>query len=131
MVPLSGRFHSPCPQGLDDDLDTLAASPSSIKNTLQELLQKNGFLDVPKYLDVSRAGPSHKPSFTVKCVVMNNRGQVVTEVFGTGKAIKEAEKTAAENMLQKIEDLLIEDPLLQKQVSICLINTSGYICGSE
>ena len=72
----------------------------NFKNELQELCQKRGF-PVPTYSPGPSTGPSHCPTF-VRRVCVKWDGEEL-EVKGEGHSKKEADKKAAENMLQRIK----------------------------
>ena len=84
------------------------ASPSSrAKNKLLELLQKSVFnYPLPVYDHLPPRGPSHKREFTCKCVVKDNRDQVIHETQGSGSTKKEAEMNAAKEMIPFISTML-------------------------
>ena len=86
---------------------TSPQSPSNIKGTLQELLQKEGFPN-PRYEEVSATGPPNSRTFTVNCIV-SNHGNCTAEESGTGKTKRDAEKSAAQNMMERIQKWLIDD----------------------
>ena len=68
------------------------------KSALQEALQARG-QPVPEYVVVAEQGPSHRPSFVVRCVI---QGGAVAE--GEGPSKKEAQQDAARKALQAMND---------------------------
>lgn len=72
----------------------------SAKNDLQEFLQKRG-CGIPKYEEVGNSGPSHSPLFEYNVSVKWTNGQEFCEK-ATGKNKKNAQQTAAENMLKRL-----------------------------
>lgn len=75
------------------------------KSRLQELCQRNSLL-IPKYLIVSRTGPTHAPDFNVKCCIKDLNGDIIEEEFGYGKSLKSAEINAATKVTVKIQRLI-------------------------
>lgn len=74
----------------------------NFKNELQELCQKRGF-PIPVYSPIGEStGPSHCPTF-IKSVCVEWDGTRLEEI-GEGHSKKEADKKAAEKMLQLIKD---------------------------
>jgi ribonuclease-3 len=68
------------------------------KSALQEILQARG-QPVPEYVLVAEQGPSHRPSFLVRCVI---QGGAVSE--GEGSSKKEAQQDAARKALQAMRE---------------------------
>jgi ribonuclease-3 len=68
------------------------------KSALQEALQARG-QPVPEYVVVAEQGPSHRPSFVVRCVI---QGEAVSE--GEGASKKEAQQDAARKALQSMRE---------------------------
>ena len=68
------------------------------KSALQEALQARGE-PVPEYVLVAEQGPSHRPSFVVRCVI---QGRAVAE--GEGSSKKEAQQDAARKALQAMRE---------------------------
>ena len=66
------------------------------KSTLQEWAQARS-LSIPHYSVISKTGPSHSPNFEVRVNIDDLEPE-----YGSGKAIKVAEKIAAEKMLIKV-----------------------------
>ena len=79
------------------------------------------------FLQVSRTGPSHKPVFSVKCVVKKSIDEVFAEAHGNGSTKKEADRDAAVNMLSKLEKIFQEGlssaalPRVSACESVCLV----------
>lgn len=76
-------------------LYSTAKPPQDSKSALQEWAQGLGH-PLPLYEIVERSGPDHDPMFTIKVSVDGKHAQ------GTGASKREAEKAAAEAMLQQI-----------------------------
>ena len=80
---------------------------SSVKNELQELLQRSVFnYPPPLYEHLPARGPSHKREFTCKCIVKDNHDYVIHETQGSGSTKKEAEMNAAKKIMPFIEAML-------------------------
>ena len=86
----------------------------SSKNNLQELLQKRS-CQLPKYEQLERSGPAHKPSFTCKVTVKWTDDNTYQEE-GSGTKKAEAEKEAAKKMLDK---LVLVEKSKPSQVRVC------------
>ena len=70
--------------------------PKDAKTTLQEWAQSQGF-DLPKYSELKRSGPAHRPIFTVNVKVGKH-----LESCADGNSKQRAEQSAAESLLQEI-----------------------------
>ena len=70
--------------------------PKDPKSSLQEWAQARGF-DLPKYEVMSMQGPSHEPIIEIQLSLGEHK------VVQTSSSRKEAERLAAEKLLQKIE----------------------------
>lgn len=77
---------------LESDHDIM----SDPKSALQEWSQGQ-FMSIPHYEIVSKTGQSHSPIFEVRVKIDDLEPE-----FGSGKAIKAAEKMAAEKMLKRV-----------------------------
>ncbi|KAM8857481.1 interferon-inducible double-stranded RNA-dependent protein kinase activator A homolog [Synchiropus picturatus] len=75
-----------------------AENPPNSVGTLQELAMQRGWR-VPEYTVVAEAGPPHMRHFTVSC-----RLESLLET-ATGNSKKAAKKTAADNMVAKLQSL--------------------------
>jgi ribonuclease-3 len=71
-------------------------APQDPKSALQELVQGQG-LAAPGYDNVGRTGPDHAPVFTVEVSV---KGQ--SAIRATGKSKQDAERAAAQKMLEQL-----------------------------
>lgn len=80
-----------------DFIADMESPPKDPKSKLQEWAQAKGY-GLPKYEVASITGPSHEPQITVK-LILNNYN---TEKTSTSR--KEAERLAAEEILNKIEN---------------------------
>lgn len=79
---------------IDEDLQP----PKDAKTALQEWAQARG-LGLPTYEIVSREGPDHAPTFTIRVSV---KGQGTQK--GTGASRRGAEQEAAQNLLTLLEN---------------------------
>lgn len=79
-----------------DEVVHQESTPADPKSALQEWVQGRG-LPLPVYRVVERKGPAHAPLFTIE-VSVRGCDPVVRE----GKSKREAEKAAAEGMLERI-----------------------------
>ena len=68
-------------------------------SALQEFLIKKGE-SPPEYSEIGRAGEPHEPLFTIEATCRFRGRQLVAE--GTGRTIKIAKKSAAQNLLVKV-----------------------------
>jgi ribonuclease III len=78
--------------------DNLSSEHFDYKTALQELCQKK-YKAIPIYMVTDSTGPDHNKIFAVKVIVVNK----LTE-FGSGKSKKEAEKKAAQNALEILQN---------------------------
>lgn len=78
-----------------DRLHKTSRPPQDAKSALQEWAQGQA-LPLPHYELIERAGPDHDPVFTMKVTLEGKEAQ------GQGASKREAEKAAAEAMLQQI-----------------------------
>lgn len=78
-----------------ETVDELAKDP---KSALQEWAQARGF-PPPDYVEVTRKGPDHAPSFTVRVEIGAERS-----AKGEGQSKRIAEQAAAEALLRKLSD---------------------------
>lgn len=76
------------------------------KTRLQEICQRE-HVPLPSYETVSRTGPDHAPSYTVRASVPLNGG---LSAEGTGKSRKEAEGEGAARLLRILETRNTEKP---------------------
>ena len=74
-------------------------------SALQEFLAKKGEPS-PEYSEIGRTGEPHEPLFTIEATCRFRGRHLVAE--GTGKAIKIAKKSAAQNLLIKVIELYKE-----------------------
>lgn len=70
------------------------------KTRLQEALQAKK-LHLPEYAVTATTGKAHKQTFSVSCAV----AELNLQVSGEGSSRRDAEQTAAGNMLAKMEDI--------------------------
>ncbi len=77
-------------------IEAMSNPPKDPKSHLQEWAQARGF-DLPKYEVVSITGPSHEPAIEIKLSLGEHT------VSHTSSSRKEAERLAAEKLLEKIE----------------------------
>ena len=80
-----------------DNIRTLDEAPQDPKTELQEWVQARG-LDLPTYDVVDKTGPDHAPVFVVRLSV---DGQDSVDAEGLSR--RQAEKTAAEKMLKRLD----------------------------
>jgi ribonuclease-3 len=85
-----------------DILDETPSAPKDPKTELQEWAQGRG-LAVPRYLEVSRDGPDHAPTFTVEVDVTG-----LPPIRGTGSSKRLAEQRAAETLLSKAKNVRLD-----------------------
>ena len=78
------------------NIDTLTDAHQDPKTELQEWVQARG-LPLPDYEIVGRSGPDHAPSFDIEV-----RVQGFSPVLASGPSRRQAEKTAARIMLDKV-----------------------------
>ena len=78
--------------------DNLSSEYFDYKTALQELCQKK-YKTIPIYMVTDSTGPDHDKIFTVKVIIVNK----LTE-FGSGKSKKDAEKQAAQNAWEILQD---------------------------
>ncbi len=71
------------------------------KGELQELCQKRGCVQLPVYNSVSSDGPSHSPLFVRQVTVVWEDTTITKR--GEGRSKKEADKMAAQEMLQRLK----------------------------
>lgn len=81
-----------------DRIYTLSQPPVDSKTALQEWAQGRG-LPVPTYEIVERTGPDHAPVFRMRVTV-----QGFDPMESTGASRRVAEKAAAQNMLDKLQE---------------------------
>ena len=79
-------------------MEGTAEPPKDAKTSLQEWAQGRGFA-LPSYRQVSRSGPDHAPLFTIEVGV----GDFPPEL-GEGPTKRIAEQSAAERLLERLED---------------------------
>jgi ribonuclease-3 len=79
-----------------DRVHNMAAPPQDPKTALQEWAQARA-LPVPVYTIAAKEGPDHAPSFTVEVTMKG-----YSPVRATGKSRREAEKVAAQNLLDTL-----------------------------
>lgn len=79
-----------------DLMNEMSAPPQDAKTALQEWVQQRG-LGLPRYEEVARKGPPHRPEFTVRVEV---ESQPSTEAEGPSK--RAAEQSAATAMLRQV-----------------------------
>lgn len=72
------------------------------KTRLQELTQKLR-LGTPEYQLIGTEGPSHNPEFLVG-IFLNENGKTVEKFRATGKSKKMAEQSAAQQLIQSLEN---------------------------
>ncbi len=77
-------------------LESFEHAPKDPKSALQELAQGQG-LPLPEYVEISREGAEHSPIFEIRVSLADNNFAI-----GKAKSKKQAEKEAAESLLQKI-----------------------------
>lgn len=70
------------------------------KSLLQEIVQKKGY-EKPDYTIISREGPSHAPIFQLQVEVPG----IHIKGHGTGTNKRDAEKQAAEDMINKLKNI--------------------------
>lgn len=78
-------------------LTTLKKPPQDPKTELQEWVQSRG-LPLPVYAIAGRSGPDHAPLFTIELTV-----EGLSAVRATGPSRRQAEKAAAQIMIQQID----------------------------
>lgn len=88
-----GAFHLAWREALEDGGDD---GGLDAKTALQEWAMARG-LPIPLYLEVSRAGPAHAPTFTVEVCVRGHPGSVAK-----GPSLRAAEKAAAAILLSNL-----------------------------
>ncbi|OXU25096.1 hypothetical protein TSAR_016882, partial [Trichomalopsis sarcophagae] len=103
-TPCESPVRTPLPM----TLPVAPKSPANVpfRNTigeLQELCSTNN-LDDPQYKEISDVGPPHARIFTVQCLVST----FVEE--GIAKTKKQAKHEAARKMLERISDIVPDDP---------------------
>lgn len=81
-----------------DNIETLTEAPLDPKTELQEWVQAKS-LPLPVYEVVDKTGPDHAPVFTIELTV---QGQ--TSLRAEGPSRRQAEKTAARQMLARLKD---------------------------
>ncbi len=81
-------------------LQTLPEEPADPKSALQEWAQGQG-LDLPKYKELSRAGPDHAPQFTTEVRVGGRKAPLARVAIGNGTSKRAAEQSAATALLIK------------------------------
>lgn len=82
-----------------DNIKTLKDAPQDPKTELQEWAQARG-LDLPHYEIIARTGPDHAPDFVMQ-VSVNGFDPVQSK----GASRRQAEKTAARQLLKKLKAL--------------------------
>ena len=80
----------------DKYLDIDIPNTVDSKTTLQEYSQSKS-KKLPEYKLINKEGPSHSPNFTVSLKVLN-----LKKIIATGSSIREAEKNAASEAIQKL-----------------------------
>jgi len=70
--------------------------PMDVKTALQERVQRRGG-GLPQYREVARSGPDHRPVFTIEVTVDGFQ-----PARGQGASKREAERAAAEALLEKL-----------------------------
>lgn len=81
-----------------DTIHTLNDAPQDPKTELQEWVQARA-LPLPEYVIVSQTGPDHAPLFVIEV-----RVQGETPVQADGPSRRQAEKTAARDMLRQLKE---------------------------
>lgn len=81
-----------------NNIETLTEAPMDPKTELQEWVQAKA-LPLPIYEVVDKKGPDHAPIFTIEL-----RVQGYDPVRAEGPSRRQAEKTSAQAMLQKLKD---------------------------
>jgi ribonuclease III len=81
-----------------DMIEETPEPPKDAKTALQEWAQGRG-LPLPKYTEVSRDGPAHKPIFVIEASV---EGKPSMQASGTSK--QKAEQESAENLLKDLKN---------------------------
>jgi ribonuclease-3 len=81
----------------NDTIKTLKNAPQDPKTELQEWVQARG-LDLPQYEITDKIGPDHAPKFVVRVTV-----EGVDPLLAEGTSRRQAEKIAANNMLQLLK----------------------------
>ena len=71
--------------------------PTDPKTLLQEWAQARGY-ELPRYLEIKRAGPDHAPRFTISVQVGD-----MAAVEGEGASKRTAEKMAAAKLLERLQ----------------------------
>ena len=79
-------------------LDIEVSKTLDPKTLLQEISQQL-YKKLPEYKLIKKEGPSHSPTFTVSVKVIN-----LNKINSKGSSIREAERNAAELVLQKINE---------------------------
>ena len=74
----------------------------NVKGYLFEMAQRKRW-PRPEYSLVGHSGPSHNPQFNYKCVVKNDRNEVVAEGNGSSRSKKEAEIIATRDAIACLE----------------------------
>lgn len=78
------------------DVEIGKITSEDYKTNLQEILQKNGNIDI-KYEVIKQEGPDHDKTFTVRLFINGE-----PETTGVGKSKKKAEQKAAKHMMEKL-----------------------------
>jgi len=71
--------------------------PKDAKTALQELAQSKNLGAIPVYEVITRSGPAHTPTFTVRLIV-----EGLGEATGTGASKRQAEQMAAKQLLEDV-----------------------------
>ena len=85
-----------------DNIETLKTAPQDPKTELQEWVQARG-LSLPLYKIIKKDGPDHAPLFTLQVVIDGHDA-----ITADGPSRRQAEKTAARQMLRILKNLKTE-----------------------